>query len=513
MGQRFLSLWFRHLLTDDAARRRPALLTVPFVLAAPDHGRMVVTAANHFAQAQGIQMDMVVADARVLFPALEVLEDRPERAGQLLRAMALWCIRYTPIAAIDLPDGLMLDISGCAQLWGGERVYLVQIVTTLRSKGYDVRGAIADTVGAAWAVARYGQTTRINEPEGRCELLTPIIEPGDTTDALLPLPVTALRLDPDVTNRLARLGLYKVRHIAGMARQALRSRFGNDLLLRLDQAFGREAEVIEPVVPAVAYIERLPCLEPIATATGIGIALSRLLEALCQRLQQDGKGLRAAVFKGYRVDGKMVQAGIGTHRATHHVPHLLKLFEEKIATLEPNLGIDLFTLEAPVVDDIAAHQPSMWSGATDLQDLRLAELVDRVANRFGEGCIHRYLPAEHYWPERAFVPATSFDDHALTAWALNRPRPIHLLATPEPIEVAAPIPDYPPMHFRHQGRVHKVLRAEGPERIEPEWWMDGARHRDYYAVEDESGVRYWIYRSGPYTGPASSQWFLHGYFA
>jgi protein ImuB len=500
MGQRFLSLWFRHLLTDDAARRRPALLTVPFVLAAPERGRMVVTAANRLAQVQGIQSGMVVADARVLLPGLEVLDDHPERAGQLLRAMALWCIRFTPVAAIDLPDGLILDISGCAQLWGGERPYLAQLVTTLRGRGYDVRDAIADTIGAARAVARYGGTSTI-------------IEAGCTVDALLPLPVTALRLDQAVTNRLARLGLFKVRDIASMARQALRSRFGNDLLLRLDQAFGREMEVIEPVVPVVPYIERLPCLEPIATATGIGIALTRLLEALCHRLQQDGKGLRAAVFKGYRLDGKIVQAGIGTHRATHHVPHLFKLFEDKIAMLEPDLGIDLFTLEAPTVDDVAARQPSIWSGATGLQNPRLAELVDRVANRFGEGCIHRYVPAEHYWPERAFVPATSFDDQALTAWALNRPRPIHILAAPERIEVAAPIPDYPPMHFRHQGQLRKMVRAEGPERIEPEWWIDGAQHRDYYAVEDEAGVRYWIFRSGPYTGLQTFSWFLHGYFA
>ncbi len=500
MGHRFLSLWFRHLLTDDSARRRPALLTTPFVLAAPDHGRMVVTAANHLAEAQGIQVGMVVADCRVLLPGLEVLDDRPERSGQLLRAMALWCIRYTPITAIDLPDGLILDISGCAQLWGGERPYLTQIVMTLRGKGYDVRGAIADSIGAAWAIARYGRTT-------------PIIEPGSAVDAMLPLPVTALRLDSGVTNRLARLGLFKVRHIAGMGRQALRSRFGNDLLLRLDQAFGREAELIEPVVPVAPYIERLPCLEPIVTATGIGIALTRLLEALCQRLQHDGKGLREAIFKGYRLDGHIVQAGIGTHRATHSAPHLLKLFEEKIATLEPDLGIDLFTLEAPKGDDVAAHQPSIWSGATSLRDLRLAELVDRVANQFGEGCIHRYLPAEHFWPERAFVPATSFDDQALTTWSLTRPRPILILSTPESIEVAAPIPDYPPMHFRRHGRGHKVVRAEGPERIEPEWWIDGARHRDYYAVEDEPGVRYWIFRSGPYTGLQSSPWFLHGYFA
>jgi protein ImuB len=504
MPKRFLSLWFRHLTTDYTTIRRPALLTQPFVLAAPDHGRMVITASNQLAHQEGARPGMVVADARVLVPGLEVIDDSPDLAGKLLKALALLCIRYTPVVATDAADGLILDISGCAHLWGGERVYLTQIVNTLRGKGYDVRGAIADTIGAAWAIARYGR-------------ITPLIGPGEHIMALLPLPPPALRIDAAVAARLQKLGLDKIHRFASLPRQSLRSRFGNDLLLRLDQAFGRVAESIEPVLPIEPYIECLPCLEPIRTATGIEIALTRLLETLCRRLRQDGKGLRTAIFKGHRIDGKVIQTGIGTHRATHNVEHLFKLFGEKIPTLEPDLGIEVFTLEAPKVEDVAPLQPAMWNGATGLQDTGLIELVDRVANKNGAHTIHRYLPAQHYWPERAITVTSSMDETATNTWSLTRPRPIEILPRPEPIDVTAPIPDYPPMLFIHKGKRHQIARAEGPERIEPEWWIAGGEHRDYYAVENEQGRRFWIFRLGHYMGPASRgaqpQWFLHGYFA
>lgn len=499
MSKRFLSLWFRRLTTDYVSIRRPALLHQPFVLALPDHGRMVITAANALATKEGIGTGMAVADARVLVPSLEVLDDNPDMAGKLLRQLALWSIRYTPIVAIDAPDGLLLDISGCPHLWGGEKIYLHHIVNTLRSKGYDVRGAIADTVGAAWAAARYGRV--------------PIIEPGEHMNALFGLPPIALRIDPLIAGRLQKLGLDRIHRIAGMARQSLRTRFGNELLLRLDQAFGRTDEPITSVVPVEVYVERLPCLEPICTAGGIEIALTRLLEMLCGRLKQDGKGLRTAVFKGYRVDGKVVQASIGTHRASSSIAHLFKLFEENIQTLEPDLGIEVFTLEAPKVEDISPNQTAMWEGPGGLLDNGLTELIDRVSNKTGADRVHRYIPAEHYWPERATEATDSLDEVALERWSVTRPRPILLLTRPEPIEVTAPIPDYPPMLFRHRGELHKIIRADGPERIEQEWWIATGQHRDYYMAEDEDGVRYWIFRSGHYKGTGPHQWFLHGYFA
>jgi protein ImuB len=261
-----------------------------------------------------------------------------------------------------------------------------------------------------------------------------------------------------------------------------------------------------------AYSERLPCLEPICTAGGIAIALTRLLEVLCKRLQGEGKGLRTAVFKGYRVDGKVQQIAIGTNRASHNATHLFRLFEEKIPSIEPDLGIELYQLDAPKVEELPQGQVTLWKGACGLEDPGLSELLDRITNKTGASVLHRYLPAEHHPPERAIQPA-NLGDKATSPWPEDRPRPIHLLPTPEPVEVTAPIPDYPPMLFRHRGKLHKILRADGPERIGDEWWIEGARHRDYYVVEDEEGGRFWLFRSGHYTGPSTSQWYLHGFFA
>ena len=508
MPKRFCSLWFRQLRTDQIGIRRPALREVPFVLAVPDHGRKLIVAVNAAASREGIHVGMVVADARVLYPTLEVVDDQPGQGERLLRALALWGIRYTPVSAADAPDGLMMDITGCAHLWGGERAYLDAMLGRLRANGYAVRSGIADTAGAAWAVARYG---------GEGEMIVP---EGGQVSAVLPLSVEALRLEADVAAKLQKLGLATIASVAALPRRALRRRFGAELLLRLDQAFGAEEETFISAEPVVPYQERLPCLEPICTATGIGIALDKLLDLMCGRLERDGKGLRVAVFKGYRMDGKVVFTQIGTNRASTNRAHLWKLFEEKIAELEPDLGIELFTLDAPKVEDVEPLQKTLWTGACGTDDVRLSELADRIANKLGAGFIHRYLPAEHYWPERSFVAAKDFAEQALSGWPVERPRPIDILARPERIEVAAPIPDYPPMHFRYKNKLHKIVKADGPERIEQEWWVedgghgiDGARHRDYYIVEDEEGSRYWLFRSGHYTGNGSSQWFLHGYFA
>jgi protein ImuB len=501
MNKRFISLWFRHLLTDWLTLRRPELKTVPFVFASPVRGRVMITAANALAEAQGVTAGMTAADAKAIIIDLQVIDDIPGQADKLLRALGEWCIRYSPLIATDLPDGLLFDISGCAHLWGGERAYLKEIVTRLRSKGYDVRGAIADTPGAAWAVARFGK-------------IKPIIAPGEQADALLPLPPVALRLEPLIIERLQKLGFYTIKTFINMGRSVLRRRFGQELLLRLDQALGNEDEPLQLLHPVEPYSERLPCLEPIRTATGIEIAIKTLLEKLCLRLQGEGKGLRTAILKCYRVDGHVISADIGTNRASHHIDHLFKLFELKIPTLEPALGIELFTLEAPKIDDTEPEQEVLWqSDSCGLDNTDLAELLDRLANKIGAGSIHRYLPQERYWPERSIKPAISINEKPQTSWRKDRPRPSVLLPRPQPIEVTSPIPDYPPMLFIYKNETHHIRKADGPERIEREWWLDEGEHRDYYQVEDQDGRRYWLFRLGHYAGSQSGQWFIHGFFA
>ncbi|PPL00801.1 Y-family DNA polymerase [Parapedobacter indicus] len=500
MERRFASIWFRHLTTDWLALRQPALRNMPFVLAEPVHGRMVITAANTLAETQGIHAGMVVADAKAAIPDLQVIDYPPGLIEKLLEALGLWCIRYTPAVAVAPPDGLILDTSGCTHLWGGERPYLKEIVTRLRDRGYDVRMAIADTIGTARAIAYYGKDA-------------PIISSGAEWDALSPLPPAALRLESDTVHRLRKLGLRTIGSFMSMPRTALRRRFGPELVERLEQALAQKDEYIQPLRPIPPYTERIPCLDPIRTATGIEIAIQRLLEMLCKRLANEGKGLRQATLYCHRVDGKMVQVAIRTSRPTAHVPHIFKLFVLKIPQIEPALGIELFIIEADKVEDADPVQNALWGGVPGPEDTALTELLDKLAGKTGILRVSRYLPDEHHWPERSFRLASSIGENPTTTWCEDRPRPTRLLAKPEPIEVSAPVPDYPPMLFRYKGEVHPIRKADGPERIEREWWMDKGEHRDYYQVEDDGGRRYWLFRSGHYTDGQPQRWFLHGFFA
>jgi protein ImuB len=499
MAKRFVSIWFPYLATDWFSLRKPELKKRPFVLSAPSHGRMMITAACPLAQAKGIYPGMVVADARAVIGSLEVIDDKPGLVNQLLQRIAEWCIRFSPSSAVDPLGGIILDASGCSHLWGGDEAYLTDIITRLKARGYTARAAMADTIGAAWAFTRFGNSL--------------ITETGEHWNALLSLPPESLRLDMGITERLHKLGLNQISDFISMPRTALRRRFGNLILQRIDQAMGTEEEFIQPVYPIEPFQEWLPCSEPIATLTGIEIALQRLLESLCKRLQQEGKGIRSAVFRGYRTDNKAVGIQISTHRPSNHIDHLFHLFQMKLSLLEPDLGIELFLLDAIKVEDHIPSQESFWKESGSVGDTRLSELIDRISGKLGEEVIQRFLPDEHYWPERSFKKAVSIDEQPATEWKLDRPRPLQVLSVPEKIEVTAPIPDYPPMMFRYKSKLHKIIRADGPERIEQEWWIQEGRHRDYYAVEDEEGCRYWIFRSGHYDAEKTYQWFIHGFFA
>lgn len=499
MQRRFVSIWFRHLKTDWFSLHQPLFRNVPFVLRTPVHGRMIVTATNHVAEMKGVSSGMVLADARAIIPDLEVLDDKPDLPGRLLKRLAEWCIRFSPVVAVDLPDGLILDSTGCSHLWGGDSLYIEHIKQKLNNRGYDVRVSMADTIGVAWGVARFEKEQLV-------------ISNDDHIETLMNLPPEGLRLEEETVERLHKLGLHQVRQFIKIPRPSLRRRFGQQFISRLDAALGREMETIQPVVPLEPYQERLPSLEPIITATGVEIALKQLLETLCGRLQQEQKELRQAVFRCYRVDGKITEVDISTSRPSHNVRHLFKLFEIKLPAIEPALGIELFILEAPKVEDHLPCQEKMWEGSAGLEDVRLSELIDRLAIKVGSNAVSRYLPDEHYWPERSFRKASSLQENPTTVWRVDKLRPLQLLPAPQPIVVSAPIPDYPPMLFRYKGRVHNIVKADGPERIEQEWWLEYGQHRDYYRVEDEDGHRYWLFRLGHYDDK-TYQWFLHGFFA
>jgi protein ImuB len=309
------------------------------------------------------------------------------------------------------------------------------------------------------------------------------------------------------------LGLRKIGDVSSIPAKSLRRRFGNLLLQRLRQAIGEEEENIIPVYPIEAYQERLPCIEPIKTKEGIEIALQQLLMALCSRLRKEGKGLRKAFFRAYQLDGGTSGIEITTNQPSQKLEHIFQLFGIKLSAIEPKEGIELFLLEATVVEEAPIKQEGLWQTANGILDGEVLDLMDRFSNRLGVEAIQRFLPTEHYWPERSFKRAADLNEKPTTPWKLDRPRPLQLLNPPEIIQVAAPVPDYPPLNFRHKGELHIIVKADGPERIEQEWWIQEGEHRDYYAVEDKEGKRYWLFRSGHYNDIRSPKWYLHGFFA
>jgi protein ImuB len=499
MPKRFASIWFRYLLTDQKAIRQPGLKGKPYVFAEPDHGRMLITALTAEARKYGVTEGMTVADARVIAPDLLVFDGKPGRNLKLLTGLAEWCLRYTPLVQLDPPDGLLLDVTGCTHLKGGEKAFLQEIVSRLKAIGYAVRPAIADTIGTAWGVAR-------------CAVSGLIVPEGMHRNALMPLPPSALRLPADVLLKLRNLGLHQISSFIYMPDSVLRRRFGKHMVLRLQQALGQEVEYLFPLKEPVPYTERLDCLEPVSTRPAIEIGLNNLLERLCKRLYGEGLGVRSAMLTWYRIDGQNGNITIGTNHASNRVPHLFKLFFIKLDTVAPGMGIELFILEARQTEPVSDKQSELWSAKGGAESDEVAELLDRVAGRIGTAPIHRYLPGEHYWPERTPKPA-DIRKAPESEWRTDKPRPMQILDQPEPIEAMALTPDYPPKLFIWKGERHTIVGADGPERIEREWWLEPGEHRDYYIAEDEAGRRYWLFRSGHYNAENNQHWYLHGFFA
>lgn len=500
MTKRYVTIWFQHLATDWCIRQNPSLKDAAFVLVTPERGRMVIKEASIVAQSKGIYTGMVLADARAFFPSIEVINHKEGITQKLLLKFCAWCIRYTPIVAIDLPDGLILDVTGCPHLWGSEQQYLNDIVKRLNQLGYNVRAAMADTIGVAWAVSRFGKES------------ISVVERNNHINTLLSLPPAALRIEEAIIGKMQKLGFYKIASFLNIPASVLRRRFGQAFISRLHQAIGKEDENIQPFEPLEPYNERLPCLEPIQTLTGIEIALNKLLENLCKRLKRESKGVRVCVLKCFRLDGKTEQVSIGTTRGSNNAIHLFKLFENKLQNIEPYPGIELFMMEANKVEDVSSIQETLWKDNTT-NNKTIAELLDRMTNKITGLRIQRFLPAEHYWPERSYKTATSQDEKSTIQWRTDKRRPIILLNKPVAIKVTAPIPDYPPMSFNYKQQLHRIKKADGPERIEREWWMDKGLYRDYYIVENEEGQRYWLFRAGSYDGTKLPEWFLHGFFA
>jgi protein ImuB len=457
---------------------------------------------------------MGLADARAMYPKLPVVEADPEADQRLLEGIADWCDRYTPLIGLDPPDGLLLDVTGCAHLFGGEAALARDLVRRLAQQGLCACVAVADTAGCAWGVAHYGK-------QG-------IVPAGETQAAMRSLPIAALRVDAETVTVLKTSGLTCVADLISRPRAPFAARFGKELLLRLDQALGHIEEPISPRLPLPAAMAERRFADPIAREADVLGTIEKLANQLVTVLDRRGEGGRLFQVALFRADGAVHRLELGTGAPQREPSRVRRLFEDRLAVLgdacDPGFGYDTVRLSALATERCDPLQTGLGG---DNHAEELDHLIDRLGARFGLRRVTRIVPQDTHIPEYAVaaVPAHGVRQAsvvlpvAIEQDSLSPVRPLRLFARPEPINAIAQVPDGPPAQFTWRHVNHQVERSEGPERIAMNWWRDDRGNRltrDYFRVEDSDGARMWLYREGLYDRevmpPQVPRWYLHGLF-
>ncbi len=512
--RRILSLWLRVLAMDryrldhgEEEMGHPRVL-----ISDTAHGPRIAAVGRAAAEA-GARVGMVLADARAVCPPIAAMPY--DAAGDLafLGQIAVWAGRWGPWTALDPPDGLVVDVTAVAHLFGGEEALLADVHAAFAQRGLAVRAAIAPTAGAAWALAHYG-------PEGAI-----VGDDGNVAARLANLPVAALRLEDSVVTVLRRLGIKRLGQLAGIengasGRDAIQRRFRNrrspaaNPLVRLDQLLGRVPEPLLPVVPVVQPLVQRRLMEPIRHRALLERVLIDLATDMVAELERRGEGARQLELGMWRVDGDVAVKRLEMAAATRDPEHICRLFAGRLDDIDAGFGIELVRLRASWTEPLALAQKGLESGA-ELPGTTLAVCIDRLTVRLGPGAVSRPVPRASHLPERAqrWQPPLAPEPSSQGLLAFHH-RPLKLLDKAEQIAVLYATPDGYPERFRWRGAVHDVVRVEGPERIAPEWWRErgGTRLRDYYRIEDAAGRRYWIYRAGLIDDGRGGipEWYLQG---
>nr|WP_280638490.1 MULTISPECIES: DNA polymerase Y family protein [unclassified Rhizobium] len=493
-------------------RNRPE--TPPIVCSGRHANTMRLTALDEAAEAINLKKSMGVAEARAIHPTIEVIEEDPAADLRFLEGIADWCDRYTPLVALDGRDGLFLDITGCAHLFGGEKALLKDILSRLFQMGIDVRGAITASPGLSWAVSRFGQGG--------------VIDADETERVVAPLPVAALRLSDDTVAALTKMGLKYIGDLMETPRAPLTRRFGASVLLRLDQVLGTDEEPISPRLPVASLSAERRLMEPVVAEEEILAVTDQIAHALKPSLEARGVGGRVFELVLFRVDGKVFRIAAGTTRPLREPKRIAVLFTERLQAVHDDLdagyGFEILRL------NVLRHE-SFDTAQSDFEghrqtDASLAIFVDRVSARLGADCLQTFQLRESHIPERAAILVPAID--ALSASRIEQiitpparsERPVRILQRPEPMDAfAVEVPDGAPVSFQWRRMRHRVVKSEGPERIAEEWWMKDKTDdkdkpsRDYFRIEDDQGYRFWIYREGLYGYDEKQSWYMHGMLA
>ncbi|MEE4350141.1 MAG: DNA polymerase Y family protein [Pacificimonas sp.] len=503
--RRIVSVWMPHFAMDRRLRAKPALreLDIPIVMARQAAHGFVIHDLDSRAIAAGLRVGQRLTDARAIAGRIHVEPADPTEDGNDLKKLASWSRRWCPTVRSDRLEGLLLNITGCAHLFGGEPELLAQMTAAFQDLGLENRLAVADTIGAAWGLARFGTDSPITS----------------NPRALETLPVVALRLEPDTILLLKRLGLKTVGDLAAVPRNSLMRRFrkgepSTNPLIRLDHMFGRLSEPLEAQTEAVPLraVQRFP--EPLGDLAGLEQSLVGLIRDLAASLRRENRGVRTLRYTAYRVDGEALSVDINSGLATRDANHIVRLFSGKLDILDPGFGVDAATLDAVHIDYLSGIQSDLANSVEFRLDI--ARLVDRLIQRFGRWGIAILRNAGSHMPERS---------HRLTFFTNDRPGtashpvrrdylPIRLFRRPERAKVVHAVFEGRPDRMCWRGRSGRIFRGEGPERIAPEWWRHKGRAllRDYFRAEKDTNHRIWLYSAQRSVSdhPCAFGWYVHG---
>jgi protein ImuB len=497
--RRYLAVTFPFLPSERAMREGAAPPDAAFALIAKQRGAQRIMALSPAALALGLSAGMMLADARALEPDLPALEHRPAADHALLLRIVESCERYTPMVAPDRDDALVLDLTGCFDSLGmDEDAVRGDLVTRLARRGFRALAACARTPDAALALARFGKST------------------------LRELPVAALGLGDDAHLALKRAGLRTLGQLADRPRAPLAARFGKAMSIALAHLLEEQDRRITPhrTLPPIWVEQRFA--EPMATVKPLLGVIEWLAGQARDVLVARGRGGRRYEVSLFRTDGHVARLAVDSGLPLREPADVVRLFRERIESLadplDPGFGYDLLRLAVPLHEDVSEGQDRLDEENSGKPDL--APLLDRLQVRFGAECVHRFAPRDEHLPEYAdrLVPPASIPQPWPQPEAGEPPlRPLFLFDPPQPVTVLAEVPDGPPRRFGWQGRQHRVVRQEGPERLAYPWWKTveaTGPTRDYYRIEDSDGRRFWLFRHGLYgSEKADPRWYLHGVFA
>ena len=493
--RRTLSLWLPQLPLDRRVRLGDGRTAGPFAIVAELRNAWRLTHLSDEAARAGLAPGLSLPDARAVCPALLTEPADPVREDALLRALWRWADRFSPLVSLDPPDGLLMDITGCAHLFGGEH----EMADAIRRQAGDLqitgRIGVADTKGAAAALARFSSVP------------VAIAEPGRTAEALAALPLAALGLDPALVHGVRRTGLQSIGQLYTVKSAELARRFGLDLTTALDRTLGRAPDPVIPKSAGPVYAARATLPEPIGRLDDLERVILRLAESVCGRLAAAQCGARRYRLTIRPVDASDQQMTIGFAKPNAAPAAVLQQFRTPLDKLSLAFGADLFRLVAESVEPLHPRQAA-FDKQTEREDDR-SDLISTLGNRLGFDRVRLFAPGDSHLPEREFTTVEAMDCAEEPAWTPSpRLRPLRLYHPPEPVRVETP--GRPPLRFQWRRRSYDIAAATGPERLSGEWWRDDDTPlRDYWRVETTAGPRLWLMTWPGRTPPA---WYVAGRF-